>query len=82
MFPENADAVAIQRNITLLQQELSKPKPHLESVISLKGVDLRECGKCCKHCGKVSFLFKSCLCKRYNVMCMQNCIFISISIHI
>ena len=35
MVPENADDVAIQRNITLLQQELSKPKPHLESVISL-----------------------------------------------
>ena len=35
MVPENAGDVAIQRNITLLQQELSTPKPHLESVISL-----------------------------------------------
>ena len=34
-MPENEDDVAIQRNITLLQQELSKTKPHLESVASL-----------------------------------------------
>ena len=35
IVPENEDEVAIQRHITLLQQELSKPKPNLESVASL-----------------------------------------------
>ena len=32
---ENEDEVSIQRNITLLHQEFSKPKPRVDTVVSL-----------------------------------------------